>query len=158
MNQVLHRFPSGKDRSVASSKSLFEPCYPYRPGGNLHQFGLQETWIEWRLAAPLPAAPAPYPCRADLGKNWHLGNYSSIYYTYMWDKVIAEDFFQQFDQKHLMDGKTSMRYRHSVLEPGGSMSANDLVKNFLGRPQNTEAFQKWLGEEFCDAMRLCIDV
>jgi hypothetical protein len=28
------------------------------------------------------------------------------------------------------------------------MSANDLVKNFLGRPQNMAAFQRWLGEEF----------
>jgi hypothetical protein len=28
------------------------------------------------------------------------------------------------------------------------LSANDLVKNFLGRPQNTAAFQKWMGEEF----------
>ena len=41
-----------------------------------------------------------------------------------------------------------MRYRHSVLQPGGSVSANDLVKNFLGRPQKMDAFQKWLGEEF----------
>jgi len=28
------------------------------------------------------------------------------------------------------------------------MSANDLVKTFLGRPQNTKAFQQWMGEEF----------
>jgi len=35
-----------------------------------------------------------------------------------------------------------------VLEPGGSVSANDLVKNFLGRDQNMNAFQKWMGEEF----------
>jgi len=35
-----------------------------------------------------------------------------------------------------------------VLEPGGSMSANDLVKNFLGRPQNMTAFRHWMGEEF----------
>jgi thimet oligopeptidase len=35
-----------------------------------------------------------------------------------------------------------------VLEPGGSMSANDLVKNFIGRPQNTAAFQRWMNEEF----------
>jgi hypothetical protein len=28
------------------------------------------------------------------------------------------------------------------------MSANDLVKNFLGRPQNMMAFQNWIGEEF----------
>jgi thimet oligopeptidase len=41
-----------------------------------------------------------------------------------------------------------MKYRRVVLEPGGSMSANDLVRNFLGRPQNMTAFQHWLGEEF----------
>jgi thimet oligopeptidase len=78
----------------------------------------------------------------------HLAGYSSAYYTYMWDKVIAEDFFQQFDQSNLLAGETPMRYRRTVLEPGGSMSANDLVKNFLGRPQNMIAFQRWLGEEF----------
>jgi thimet oligopeptidase len=66
----------------------------------------------------------------------------------MRDKVIAEDFFQQFDQKNLLAGDAPMRYRRLVLEPGGSMSANDLVKKFLGRPQNTAAFQKWMGEEF----------
>jgi thimet oligopeptidase len=41
-----------------------------------------------------------------------------------------------------------MRYRRVVLEPGGSMSANDLVKNFLGRPQNMHALKTWMGEEF----------
>ena len=78
----------------------------------------------------------------------HLGGYSSAYYTYLWDKVIAEDFFMQFDQKNLLAGDTPMRYRRVVLEPGGSMSANDLVKNFLGRPQNMAAFERWMSEEF----------
>jgi len=78
----------------------------------------------------------------------HLAGYSSAYYTYMWDKVIAEDFFLQFDQKDLFAGDTPARYRHLVLEPGGSESASDLVKNFLGRPQNTAAFQHWMDEEF----------
>jgi thimet oligopeptidase len=78
----------------------------------------------------------------------HLSNYSSAYYTYMWDKVIAEDFFEQFDSSNLLSGDTSMRYRRSVLEPGGSVSANDLVKNFLGRSQSMEALQRWTAAEF----------
>jgi Zn-dependent oligopeptidase len=78
----------------------------------------------------------------------HLSSYSSAYYTYMWDKVIAEDFFLQFDHNNLLAGAAPMRYRQIVLEPGGSVSANDLVKNFLGRPQNMTAFQSWMGEEF----------
>jgi thimet oligopeptidase len=78
----------------------------------------------------------------------HLAGYSSTYYTYMWDKVIAEDFFEQFDSKNLLAGDAPLRYRRTVLEPGGSMSANDLVKNFLGRPQSIEALKRWMGAEF----------
>jgi thimet oligopeptidase len=90
---------------------------------------------------------APVPADAHMYANFiYLAG--DRYYTYMWDLVIAEDFFQQFDQHDLFAGDTPMRYRRLVLEPGGSMSANDLVKNFLGRPQNTTAFQKWMGEEF----------
>jgi thimet oligopeptidase len=80
----------------------------------------------------------------------HLGGYSSAYYTYLWDKVIAEDFFEQFDRKNLLAGDAPARYRKLVLEPGGSVSANDLVKDFLGRPQNMVALQKWMEEEFQD--------
>ena len=81
----------------------------------------------------------------------HLSGYSSAYYIYMWDKIIAEDFASQFDQKNLLAGETPMRYRRTVLEPGGSMSANDLVKNFLGRSGNMKAFQAWVGEEFASS-------
>jgi thimet oligopeptidase len=80
----------------------------------------------------------------------HLAGYSSAYYTYLWDKVIAQDFFDQFDQANPLLGTAPMKYRKTVLEPGGSVSANDLVKDFLGRPQNTKAFQAWMGEEFKD--------
>ncbi len=78
----------------------------------------------------------------------HLSSYSSAYYTYMWDKVIAEDFFEQFDPKNVSAGGTPLRYRRTVLEPGGSVSANDLVKNFLGRPQSMGALERWMSEEF----------
>ncbi len=78
----------------------------------------------------------------------HLMGYSSNYYTYSLSKVIALDFFDQFDKKNLLDGPAAMRYRKTVLEPGGSMSANDLVKDFLGRPQSYEAFRAWMNEEF----------
>ena len=82
----------------------------------------------------------------------HLAGYSSAYYTYMWDKVIAEDFFEQFDSRNLLAGDTPLRYRRTVLEPGGSVSANDLVKNFLSRPQSMGALQRWMAAEF-DAER-----
>jgi thimet oligopeptidase len=78
----------------------------------------------------------------------HLMGYSSNYYTYLLDKVIALDFFSQFDKKDLLGGAAAMRYRRSVLEPGGSKAGTELVRGFLGRPQNLDAFKAWMGEEF----------
>jgi len=90
----------------------------------------------------------PLPGTHTFASFGHLGGYSSAYYTYLWDKVVAEDFFTQFDQKNLLAGEAPMRYRRLVLEPGGSVSANDLVKQFLVRPQNMTALQHWMNEEF----------
>ena len=45
----------------------------------------------------------------------HLGGYSSAYYTYLWDKVIAEDFFVQFDHK-----QPARRRRSSALSQAGA--------------------------------------
>ena len=111
----------------------------------------EEVDLDAVLSGPLALHTCSFLVPADAhmyASFGHLGGYSSAYYTYMWDKDIAEDFFQQFDQPNLLAGETPMRYRRLVLEPGGSVSANDLVKNFLGRPQNMTAFQTWLGEEF----------
>jgi thimet oligopeptidase len=78
----------------------------------------------------------------------HLIGYTSNYYSYVLDKVIALDFFSQFDTKNLVGGETALRYRKAVLEPGGSKAGTELVQGFLGRPQNLEAFKKWMDEEF----------
>jgi thimet oligopeptidase len=78
----------------------------------------------------------------------HLTGYSSNYYTYMFDKVIALDFFGQFDPKDLLSGDAGERYRRTVLEQGGSKPAKELVRDFLGRGEEFAAFSKWLNEEF----------
>jgi thimet oligopeptidase len=78
----------------------------------------------------------------------HLTGYASNYYTYVLDKVIAIDFFSQFDTHNLLDGPTAMRYRTSVLEPGATKPAADLVKDFLGRPQNMDALKAWMNQQF----------
>jgi thimet oligopeptidase len=78
----------------------------------------------------------------------HLEGYASNLYTYLLDKVIAVDFFAQFDKRSLLDGPTAMRYRRTVLEPGASKPAAELVRNFLGRPQNLNALKVWMNVEF----------
>ncbi|MBL4818601.1 MAG: Zn-dependent oligopeptidase [Deltaproteobacteria bacterium] len=74
----------------------------------------------------------------------HLHGYSAMYYTYMWSKVIAKDLASAFEKNGLMDKKQAERYKKFVLEAGGSKDADDLVKDFLGRPYEFKAFEKWL--------------
>jgi thimet oligopeptidase len=78
----------------------------------------------------------------------HLNGYSSNYYTYVIDKVIALDFFAQFDAQNLLDGPTGMRYRGTVLAPGATRPAAELVRDFLGREPNLDAYRRWMLAEF----------
>ncbi|RYY75642.1 MAG: tetraacyldisaccharide 4'-kinase [Gammaproteobacteria bacterium] len=72
----------------------------------------------------------------------HLNGYSAIYYTYMWSLVIASDMFSEFEKNGLRNPAVAQRYRNTVLAPGGSKDAADLVRDFLGRSYNFEAFAK----------------
>jgi thimet oligopeptidase len=78
----------------------------------------------------------------------HLVGYSSNYYTYALDKVIAIDFFNQFDPADLLGSKAAERYRTEVLEQGGSKPGREMVRAFLGRDEDFSAFTQWLNEEF----------
>ncbi len=78
----------------------------------------------------------------------HLNGYSSNYYTYVLDKVIALDFFAQFDPRNLLGGPAGMRYRGAVLAPGATKPAAQLVRDFLGREPNLAAYQRWMLAEF----------
>jgi thimet oligopeptidase len=78
----------------------------------------------------------------------HLTGYSSNYYTYAFDKVIALDFFGQFDPADLLGCDAGGRYRKTVLEQGGSKPGRTMVRDFLGRDEEFSAFSNWLNEEF----------
>jgi thimet oligopeptidase len=78
----------------------------------------------------------------------HLTGYSSNYYTYAFDKVIALDFFAQFDANDLLGCDAGSRYRKAVLEQGGSKPGRQMVRDFLGRDEEFSAFSSWLNEEF----------
>jgi thimet oligopeptidase len=74
----------------------------------------------------------------------HLDGYSAIYSTYMWSLVIAKDLFTVFAREGLLSTEAADRYRRTVLAPGGSAPAAELVGNFLGRPYDFAAYQAWL--------------
>ena len=74
----------------------------------------------------------------------HLYGYSATYYTYMWSQVIASDLFSEFEKGGIMNAAISMRLRETILEPGGAKPAEELVRDFLGRDYNFDAFARWL--------------
>jgi thimet oligopeptidase len=78
----------------------------------------------------------------------HLNGYSSNYYTYVLDKVIALDFFAQFDPRDLLGGPAGMRYRQAVLAPGATQPAAQLMRDFLSREPNLDAYRRWMLAEF----------
>jgi thimet oligopeptidase len=90
----------------------------------------------------------PVPGDHQFASFTHLTGYSSAYYTYLWDKVIAQDFYSKFDHNNLLSPEIALRYRQTVLEKTGAMPANDLVTNFLGRPESIDAFVAWMNQEF----------
>jgi len=76
----------------------------------------------------------------------HLVSYSSMYYTYLWSRVIARDLLTPFEKKGLMATDVTTLYRDKVLSVGGQKDAVDIVKDFLGRPYNFKAYEKYLSE------------
>ena len=74
-----------------------------------------------------------------------MGGYEAGYYGYLWSKVYAEDIFTKFEKNGYMDSKTGYEYRTKILAPGGSRDPDDMVRDFLGRVSNSDAFLKSLG-------------
>jgi len=89
--------------------------------------------------------PFPHVAGTHLQASFgHLVDYASNYYTYMWSLVIAKDLFTPFRAAGLLDTAVAARYRRAVLERSGTRPAADQVREFLGRPFNSEAYEKWL--------------
>jgi thimet oligopeptidase len=74
----------------------------------------------------------------------HLVGYSSMYYTYMWSLVIAKDLLTAFEKPGLLATATTFKYRDAILAAGGTKPAADLVKDFLGRPSDFKAYEKYV--------------
>ena len=74
-----------------------------------------------------------------------LGGYDAGYYGYLSSQVYSADMFHSVFEKDPMDGKEGRRYRHMVLEKGGSQDEMETLKDFLGREPNGDAFYRELG-------------
>lgn len=75
----------------------------------------------------------------------HLVGYEGAYYGYLWSLVYAQDMFTRFEEKGPLSSEAGMYYRKKILARGGSMDEMEMLRDYLGREPNTEAFFKHLG-------------
>lgn len=76
-----------------------------------------------------------------------MGGYDSAYYGYMWSDVFGTDMYSKFEEMGNTNPEVGMLYRKEVLERGGTLDADDILVNFLGREPSNEAFLRKLGIE-----------
>lgn len=74
-----------------------------------------------------------------------IGGYDAGYYGYLSSQVYSADMFHSVFAKDIMSASEGRRYRHTVLEKGGSRDEMEGLKEFLGREPSPEAFYKELG-------------
>ncbi|MGZ8755321.1 MAG: M3 family metallopeptidase [Acidimicrobiia bacterium] len=74
-----------------------------------------------------------------------LGGYDAGYYGYLWSKVYGLDMFSRFAEQGVTSPKVGHQYRREILEPGGSLDGDQLLRNFLGREPSNEAFLHHIG-------------
>lgn len=75
----------------------------------------------------------------------HLTGYGSKYYGYLWSKVFALDLFDTIKKHGLLNPEIGKQYIAKVIGKGGSKDPNVLLKDFLQREPNQDAFFKDLG-------------
>ena len=70
----------------------------------------------------------------------HCSNLRS-FFSFQWSEVFSFDMFgTRFKQEGLLNPKVGMDYRNCILRNGGSKDASEMLKDFLGREPNEEAF------------------
>jgi len=109
----------------------------------LHQQAKPEPlplWARMEGATPLGYVPGTmFPA----GFAHIAGGYGSGYYGYLWSLVVAMDLRTAFSADKLSP-EVGKRYRELVLGQGAQKPAPALVKDFLGRESNSQAFFDYL--------------
>ena len=82
-----------------------------------------------------------------------MGGYDAGYYGYLWSEVFAADMFTRFAREGVLNPKTGRDYRDIILAKGRTEDPDELLREFLGRAPNEEAFLRQIGIQSATASR-----
>ncbi|KKY24142.1 putative thimet oligopeptidase [Phaeomoniella chlamydospora] len=107
---------------------------------DLEQMKISETYNELRKDISRIEGPE------SLGEGYAWGNGQATFGHLMGgSQVYSADMFYSVFKKDPMNGKEGRRYRHTVLEKGGSQDEMQTLVDFLGREPKPDAFYEELG-------------
>ncbi|KNH06947.1 thimet oligopeptidase [Perkinsela sp. CCAP 1560/4] len=76
----------------------------------------------------------------------HLSGYGASYYSYHYSKAFAMDVLDYVQANGgLYDPQVGSRYKHALLGKGGSIDPTTIMRDFLGREPNLNAYWQRLG-------------
>jgi thimet oligopeptidase len=101
--------------------------------------------LQRKASAHIDAYIAPQDENHFTASFGHLTGYGAKYYSYLWSKVFALDMFAKIQKQGLLNPDIGEQYVNHVLSKGGSVDPNELLKTFLGRDPNMDAFVQRLG-------------
>ena len=107
----------------------------FRPGGNA---GPLDVLDRVRKEIALLEPPAYNRFSHSFGHIF-AGGYAAGYYSYKWAEVLAADAFAAFEEAGIFDPATAARFRHEILEVGGSRDFMEAYVAFRGREPRLEA-------------------
>jgi thimet oligopeptidase len=74
----------------------------------------------------------------------HLISYDAGYYSYQWALALSRDVLTRFRKEGMLNPKVAAAWRDEVLSKGGGTEERSMVKAFLGREPNNEAYFGYL--------------
>lgn len=94
----------------------------------------------WKKALLLPEVDGT--CMSTQFTHIFDGGYAAGYYGYKWAEVLDADVFSEFKKHGIFNKETAARFRHEILEKGGSEHPMTLYKRFMGREPKIDALLK----------------
>ncbi|MDD5334813.1 MAG: M3 family metallopeptidase [Rhodoferax sp.] len=103
-----------------------------------------------QVRSEVAVLPAPTWSRsAHTFSHIFAGGYAAGYYSYKWAEVLSADAYAAFEETMGKEGlpnvQTGRKYRHAILEAGGSRPAMESFKAFRGREPTLDALLRHQG-------------